>query len=75
MTETPETSPAVYRLLPKLTEYQQLTPDGGDLRRRSNAGSGWARRRTGPSGSGPNGPESGSGPGEILLRVVPVLRS
>lgn len=33
MTEAPETSPAVYRLLPKLAEYQQLTPDGGDLRR------------------------------------------
>ncbi len=32
MTETPETSPAVYRLLPKLAEYQQLTPNNWDLR-------------------------------------------
>ncbi len=32
MTETPEKSPAVYRLLPKLAEYQQLTPNSWDLR-------------------------------------------
>ncbi len=32
MTETPEKSPAVYRLLPRLADYQQLTPNSWDLR-------------------------------------------
>ncbi|MEV6000367.1 hypothetical protein AB0M25_13940 [Streptomyces griseomycini] len=33
MTETPERSPAVYRLLPSLADYRQLDPDKWDLRR------------------------------------------